>query len=118
MANADIYIGSMQNGSPIIQDLSGAINMIPYLDIQQDAILVSGSRQGTTTTFAFDRNLNTGDASDFMIVPGKAFPIVVSWGSNDTLGAIVDRDWGNFTIGAYNSSTSLIISEVSSTRSL
>ena len=88
MKNADIVFGMFVDGSALVLDSYSTGDFGPHTaDDRQggtnDVVSFGGLRTDTTTTFEFERKLDTGDALDVPLQPGTPLQIIWAYGSSD-----------------------------------
>jgi len=88
MKNADMVFGKMAAGKAIVQDQYSTGNIGPHsADVNQDAtddlLSFAGERTEFTTTFEFERKLDTGDALDVPLKRDTAMQIIWAYGTSD-----------------------------------
>jgi hypothetical protein len=88
MKNADIVFGMMSNGVAIVLDSYSTGDFGPHTaDDKQggsnDIASYGGLRTETTTTFEFERKLDTGDALDVALQVGVPQQLIWAYGSSD-----------------------------------
>ena len=85
MSGTNILIGYKSNGVLVIKDTICYEHSAPVDHSTQNVALINASRDTSNTIFVFERLLNTGDSSDFTIVPFNNVPIIWAYGSSDAL---------------------------------
>lgn len=88
MKDADMVFGMMTGGNAVVQDHYSTGDFGPHtVDVQQggtdDVLLYGGARTASTTTFEFERKLDTGDARDVALQRGVQMQIIWAYGSSD-----------------------------------
>ncbi len=87
MKDADIIIGSVENGRATVLDENCTGNYGPHendtlLGGTYDILESGGSEKGGNTVIELKRKMNTGDKFDKAFVPGQKVPII--WAMADT----------------------------------
>jgi hypothetical protein len=87
MKDADIIMGSIENGKATVLDENCTGNYGPHendtlLGGTYDILESGGSETGSNTVIEFKRKMNTGDKFDKAFVPGQQVPII--WAMADT----------------------------------
>ena len=88
MKNADIVFGMFLDGAALVLDSYSTGDFGPHTaDEKQagtnDVVSFGGIRTDTTTTFEWERRLDTGDALDVALAPGVPQQIIWAYGSSD-----------------------------------
>ncbi len=87
MKDADIIMGSIENGRATVLDENCTGNYGPHendtlLGGTYDILEYGGSEKGSNTVIELKRKMNTGDKFDKAFVPGQQVPII--WAMADT----------------------------------
>ncbi|MBN1151723.1 MAG: hypothetical protein JXA58_00805 [Dehalococcoidia bacterium] len=88
MKNADIVMGMMVDGQAVVSDHYSTGDFGPHsADVNQggsdDVLSFGGLRTDSSTTFEFERSLDTGDEYDESLERGVATQIIWAYGSSD-----------------------------------
>jgi len=100
MLNADMVFGMMVDGEAVVVDQYSTGDFGPHsADVQQggtdDILAFGGSRTDSTTTFEFERRLDTGDPLDHPLQRGVPIQIIWAYGSSDNpVAPHVNRGYG------------------------
>ena len=89
MKNADMVFGMMSGSEAVVVDQYSTGDFGPHsADVQQggtdDVLSFAGVRTSSTTTFEFERGLDTGDSRDVALQRGLPIQVIWAYGSSDS----------------------------------
>ncbi len=87
MKDANIIIGFVKDGTPVVRDDFGSWYTSHDADESQggsnDVVIRSGSESGKKTEFSFALPLDSGDPLDRTLVEGKTYTVILAYGTVD-----------------------------------
>jgi hypothetical protein len=92
MQDANFIIGYVKDETPVVRDDFGTWFSSHESDEElggtNDVTLLSGTEIGNETSLSFRLPLDSGDENDQVIVPGEETPVLLAFGTKDSLSSM------------------------------